>query len=289
MSTPSGSNIISVEEAAHLHGTGTARFIDARWYMPNDARKAHAAYLQAHLPEAAFLDIDAVSRQSETHPHLMPTPQAVHAFLGQAGVRPQDTAIVYDDAGFFSAPRGWWMLKTAGHADVRVLDGGLAAWRNAGLPLESGEATPQPVEYQPLRAPDMQVVGREAVRQALKDASARVVDARPAERFAGLAPEPRPGLPSGHMPGAHNVPFATLLSAEGGMLPPQRLRERLAEAGLAPEDPVIASCGSGITACVVLLALEEAGWQGERRLYDGSWIDWASQPDAEIETSQGRG
>lgn len=274
------SQIISPEEAGALPAP---RFIDARWFLPTDGREGWAEYDRLHLPGAVFFDIDAVAGQSADHPHLAPTPGQVAEWLGAAGITPEDTVIVYDETGFFSAPRVWFLLKALGHENVFVLSGGISAWRKAGGEVTVDMPSLELADY-PL--PDnlvWPVAGRDMVRHALTGRMASVVDARPEGRFLGRDPEPRPGLPSGAMPGALNIPFSSLVHEDGRFLSPGELEVLFREAKLDPAKPVIASCGSGISACVLLLGLAELGWP-MGTLYDGSWIDWAGRPDAEIVT-----
>jgi thiosulfate/3-mercaptopyruvate sulfurtransferase len=190
------------------------------------------------------------------------------------------TIVVYDSLGVFSAPRAWWSLQTFGARKLYVLDGGLPAWRAAGLPMESGEAEPESANFN-AQLNSGAVASIADVAAALKNHTAQVADARSAERFSGAAPEPRPGLPSGHMPGARNLPIGKLI-ANGRMKPPADLLAAFHEAGLDPDAPIITSCGSGVTAAVINFALACAG-KPAPRLYDGSWTQWASTPNAPIE------
>ena len=278
---PGRNTVCTVEEAHKAFTAGAARFVDARWYMPNDPRNVHEAYQASHLPGAVFLDIDKVSSASEAHPHLMPSAQTMASWLGENGFSPSDPIIIYDDTGLFTAPRGWWMLKSLGHGPVWVMEGGLNGWVAAGLPVSS-ETVNWPASPYPLPHASSAPASRSDVARAITDKHSRLVDGRPEGRFTGTAPEPRPGLSSGHMPGAVNVPFSSLANPDGSLKSSQELEAIFAAVGLRRDDDIIATCGSGITACVPLLALSEIGWAGRLKLYDGSWIDWASQPDAPI-------
>lgn len=258
-----------------------AQFIDARWFLPGGGEKGREAFGAAHLPGAVFFDIDAVATADGAHPHLTPGPAALEEWLTAAGIDRARPVVVYDEGPLFSAPRVWWLLRAAGLGSVLILRRGFHGWRAAGGETETG-TLPGEAPFDRREARLAGVVDRADVQGALATGAARLVDVRSSGRFCGTEPEPRPGLPSGHAPGALNLPFARLLDGEGALLPPQALQGVLAELGLQPKDPVIATCGSGVSACILLLALEEAGWVAPTSLYEGSWIDWASASDTEI-------
>ena len=244
------------------------KVIDASWRMPGDGA-AIDAFRERHIPGAMFLDIDAVADKSTDLPHMLPTPAAFAEWAGGAGISADDLVVVYDDKGMFSAPRAWWTFRAMGHRQVRVLDGGLDAWNNAGGALESGAEPPIATTYIP--DPRMSlVVGADRVRQALAE-GALVLDARPAPRFAGEVSEPRPGLRCGAMPGAINIPFAAVTREGARLESAQTLRDRLP----APRanEPLIATCGSGVTAAVLALAYAAIGHE-DVAVYDGSWAEW---------------
>ncbi|MBK8005093.1 MAG: 3-mercaptopyruvate sulfurtransferase [Gemmatimonadetes bacterium] len=265
----------TAELAARLGDPGVV-VLDASWYMPQSGRDARAEFEAAHLPGARFFDLDQVSDPSSPLPHMLPTPAAFEAAMRALGVGRASLVVVYDGSGTnMSAPRAWWMFRYFGHAAVTVLDGGSRAWQREGHPMERGEPTVRPGDF--TAGPSLEAVRTaEQVGDALAAGSAEVVDARSAGRYRGADPEPRAGLASGHMPGALNLPYAELVDANGLALPPEAVRERLAGAGLSLKAPVIASCGSGVTACVLLHALARVGHDG-RALYDGSWTEWASR------------
>jgi thiosulfate/3-mercaptopyruvate sulfurtransferase len=271
-------NIITVNEAKAVN----PRFVDVRWYMPNDARTSLSEFSKAHIEGAVRLDLDDLASPSDTHPHLMPDSEQIAEFLSNAGITEHDLIIVYDDTGFFTAPRGWWLFKSLGHSNVKVLQGGLNAWVDAGGAVSNTPKSFASVDYIYNQTLFQASVSRYDVHAAINQNHKQIVDARPNPRFTGEAPEPRPELSSGHMPSALNVPFQSLVDEKGEFHASHDLFQLFIDAGLTPDKPVIASCGSGITACVVLLGLYEAGWKHEVALYDGSWIDWASQPDALI-------
>jgi thiosulfate/3-mercaptopyruvate sulfurtransferase len=226
-----------------------------------------------------FFDIDAIADRSTDLPHMLPSADAFAEAAGELGLSETDTIVVYDGMGLFSAPRVWWTLKTFGAKDVRVLEGGLPAWDKAGYPKESGLSKPRSAKFNADFLPDQ-------VRDfaAVKDALARgvtVVDARSAPRFRGEEPEPRPGLPSGHMPGAKNLHYAALADSAGRLVAPDKIRKLFEDAEVDLSSPVITTCGSGITAATLLLALARIGKE-DVALYDGSWADWGSRPGAPI-------
>jgi thiosulfate/3-mercaptopyruvate sulfurtransferase len=240
-----------------------------------------ARYLENHIPGALFFDIDQLSDHSTSLPHMLPTPEDFSRSMSALGVSDKSTIVIYEQQGVFSAPRAWWTLRTFGALSVYVLDGGLRAWIDAGLPTESG-----PVHR--TRATFHATLHREAVADLaqLRDRLAnhqQVLDARSAARFNGTAAEPRPGISSGHMPGATNIPFTELL--EGDRLKPaQQLREYYAAKDVDLHQPITTTCGSGVTAAVIAFSLEVVGAR-DVTLYDGSWSEYAQHPDSVIEKS----
>lgn len=264
--------------ADHLHAPDVVIF-DASWHMPAAGRNAHAEYLDAHIPGAVFFDIDAIADHSTDLPHMLPDPVAFSSAVRKLGLGDGMRAIVYDSLGLFSAPRLWWTLRVFGVADVSVLDGGLPAWKAEGRPLEQGETQRKPRHFT-ARMDHALVADAADVTRALADGSAQVVDVRSAERFAGSVPEPRPGLRAGHMPGALNLPFGNLL-AEGRMKPAEALAEAFAKAQIDPDRPVIASCGSGLTASILSLALAASG-RRPATVYDGSWSEWGARAELPV-------
>lgn len=261
--------------------TQGVKVVDASWYLPDQKRDAKAEFLAGHIPGAVYFDIDEIADHSTGLPHMLPDEAAFAAAAGALGLSESDTIVVYDGMGIFSAARVWWMLKTFGAKAVHVLDGGLPAWKEAGLPLEQGAGTPMPATFR-ARLDGAAAADFDAVRAALRDRSATVVDARSPARFRGEAPEPRPGVRAGHMPGARNVHYDSLLD-RGRMRAPEEIRNIFRSAGVEIAGPVITSCGSGVTAATLLLALAQLG-KDDVRIYDGSWSEWGARADAPIAT-----
>lgn len=259
-------------------GDPDLRVLDASWHL--DGTPALPIFEAGHVPGAVFFDLEAVSDKSDPLPHMMPSAEQFARQVGALGVAETDRIVVYDTFGLFTAARAWWMFRAMGCERVQVLDGGLPAWVRAGGAVEAGAGSPKPAIFRSRPRPEM-VVGLETVRSALAQGRP-VLDARGAPRFAGESPEPRAGLRAGHMPGAVNLPFAELLTAEGLMRDPRTLEAAFAGRGLKADDRAIASCGSGVTAAIPLLALTMLGREGV--LYDGSWAEWGGRSDTEVAT-----
>jgi thiosulfate/3-mercaptopyruvate sulfurtransferase len=241
----------------------------------------HSRYLDRHIPGTLFFDIEELSDHSTPLPHMLPTPEAFSRSLSSLGVGDNMTIVVYEQDGVFSAPRAWWTLRTFGAKHVYLLDGGLRAWTEAGLPTESGPVHRAPATFHA-------TLNHDAVKNLsqLKDKITnhqQILDARSAARFNGTAPEPRPGLRSGHMPGAISVPFTELVE-DGRLKPAEKLRELFLAKQVDLEQPITTTCGSGVTAAVITLGLEVAGAQNVS-LYDGSWAEYAQHPESVIEKS----
>lgn len=257
--------------------------VDASWYLPAHKRDARAEYDAAHIPGAVFLDQDAVSDPDSELPHTLPPPRHFARFVGTLGISADDTIVVYDGPGFFSAPRAWWMFRIMGVYQVFVLDGGFDGWKAGGGPVTSEVTKIAPCVFH-AEFDEARVVDLPEMRRIVGNRESQIADARGPGRFAGTEPEPRAGVRSGHMPGARNVPVAAL-SKDGNLLPIPELRKLFEDAGIDLGRPVITSCGSGVTAAALTLALETLG-HGDNRLYDGSWTEWGSLPDTPVETGE---
>jgi len=264
--------------ANHLSDPDVA-IVDASWYLPTSGRDPHAEYLVSHVPGAVFFDIDAIADKTTPLPHMLPSPAEFAAAVGNLGISQDMTIVVYDEQGLFSAPRAWWTFRTMGARDVRILEGGGTKWRSEKRTLQSGPVERAPRRFS-VRYNRDAVADFGQIRAAIADKSLQIADARPAERFRGEAPEPRPGLKGGHIPGSVNVPFTTLTDA-GKLKAPEELREIFAKAGVDLGKPVATICGSGVTAATLALALETAGAR-HVAVYDGAWAEWGSRKDAEI-------
>ncbi len=257
--------------------------VDASWYLPAQKRDAQAEYKAAHIPGAVFLDQDAISDQASALPHTLASAADFAQFVGSMGISADDTIVVYDGPGFFSAPRAWWMFRVMGVFQTYILDGGFDSWKAQGRPTTAEPTKVAPCVFH-ADFDARRVVGLAEMRSIVETRQSQVADARSPGRFAGSEPEPRAGMRSGHMPGARNVP-ASALSENGVLLSKDRLRKVVEGAGIDLSRPVVTSCGSGVTAAAITLALETLG-HTDNRLYDGSWAEWGSLADTPVVTGK---
>ena len=266
----------------HL-GSPDIAVIDASWHLPASGRNAKAEFAAARIPGSQFFDIDELSDTNASLPHMLPSPEKFSSRMRKMGIGDGKKVIAYDGSGLFSAARAWWMFKVFGHEDVAVLDGGFPKWQAEGRPVDEDAAHKPQERHFTSRFQSLLLRDKADVAEALKQETAQIADARSPARFRGEEAEPRAHVRAGHMPGARNVHYASLLKPDGTLKSPEAIAATFAAAGIDPAKPVITSCGSGVTAAILTLALTQIGARNHA-LYDGSWTEWGGDPDSAVVT-----
>lgn len=261
-------NQIEASDLKSLLDRQAVKVLDASWAL--DGSDMYARYLQAHIPTAHFFDLDAISDHGSDLPHMAPSPEMFADAVGRMGISREDAVVIYDQQGLFSAARVWWTFRLMGHDRVQILRGGLPAWTAENFPVSEELPVVEPAIYHAELRKDL-IADRETVKSALEDEQVGIVDARPRARFNGQASEPRAGLRSGHMPGSRSLPFSDVLR-DGALKPVAELEAIFHSLGLSGKPRIITTCGSGVTAAIISLALAETG--RESQLYDGAWAEW---------------
>jgi len=275
------SPVVSTQWLAEHLSAPDVRVVDASWYMPDANRDPKAEYNEGHIPGAVYFNIDEISDSASPYPHMLPAPEKFASRVKGMGLGDGHRIVVYDGAGLFTAARVWWMFRAMGHEDVFVLDGGFPKWRAEGRPTEDLPPVHRTRHFTP-RPNHLILRDADQIKENLKTKREQIVDARSPGRFSGSEPEPRPGVRSGHIPGSKNLHYQKLLNPDGTLRKPEALAAAFREAGIDVTKPVTASCGSGVTAAIILLALEAID-APEGALYDGSWSEWGARAELPLE------
>jgi thiosulfate/3-mercaptopyruvate sulfurtransferase len=276
------SDLVTADWLAGNLGAPGLVILDASYFLPPEGKNAREEYEKAHIPGAVFFDIEAVADPDNPLPHMLPSAALFEEIAAALGVSNDSQVVVYDAKPGFSAPRAWFTFRYFGHDKVAILDGGLKAWLAEGRPVESGGVEPARGAFS-ASAKQAWLRDKAAIAANLESRAEQVVDARAAERFEGRAPEPRPGLRAGHIPGSRNVPWDALVQENGSFRAPAQIARIFADAGVDLEKPVVTSCGTGVTACTLAFGLHLTGHE-VAGVYDGSWVEWGGAEDTEIET-----
>ncbi|CAN7130686.1 unnamed protein product [Brassica rapa subsp. narinosa] len=304
-SVPTNEPVVSVDWLHSNLREPDLKVLDASWYMPEEQRNSIQEYQVAHVPGALFFDLDGISDRSTSLPHMLPSEEAFGAGCSALGIENKNGVVVYDAKGIYSAARVWWMFRAFGHNKVWVLDGGLPRWRASGYDVESsasGDAilkasaasesiekiyqgqTVSPITFQTKFQPHL-VWSLDQVKKNMEDPTYQHIDARSKARFDGTAPEPRKGIRSGHIPGSKCVPFPQLLDSSQTLLPAEEVKKRFEQEEISLDKPIMASCGTGVTACILAMGLHRLG-KTDVPVYDGSWTEWATEPDLPMEGAE---
>lgn len=276
------SPLVSTEWLAEHLNAPDVRVADASWYLPQAGRDAKEEYESAHIPRAVFFDIDDLSDEKSPYPHMLAPAPKFASRMRKLGLGDGNLIVVYDCAGIYSSARAWWMLRAMGHEDVVVLDGGFPKWKAEHRPIEDMTPAPYPRHFTP-RPNNALLRTFDQVKANIASKAEQVVDARGAGRFGAKEPEPRPGTRGGHIPGSANTPYTEFTNQNGTLKSPAELAQIFAQRGIDPAKPIVTTCGSGVTASIVLLGLAVLGAK-KTALYDGSWSEWGTRADAPIET-----